>query len=113
MAVLCFNGRSLSSLLKLSINIIYLIILLFLGPSALFTPIGLGKVTGHVISSKNVTHVTDCMKLCMVTEQCNSFSFNERLKNCQVSGSTAEVQSLENQDGFNYYERAAFPVMTP
>ena len=85
-----------------------------LGPSALFTPIGLGKaLAGHVILSKNATDVTECMKLCMVTEQCRSFNFNERLKSCQVSGSTAEVQSLADQEGFNYYERASFRAISP
>ena len=85
-----------------------------LGPSALFTPIGLGKaLAGHVILSKNATEVTECMKLCMVTEQCRSFNFNERLKSCQVSGSTAEVQSLADQEGFNYYERASFRAISP
>jgi len=83
------------------------------GPSALFTPISLGKaLASHVLSSKNATDVTECMKLCLVTKQCKSFNFSDQLKRCQVSGSTAGAQSLDDQESFNYYERDSFQVIS-
>ena len=84
-----------------------------LGADALFTPIGSGKaLAGHVISSLNATDVTQCMKLCLVTEQCKSFNFSEQQKRCEVSNSTTEAKSLKDQEGFNYYERATFQAIS-
>ena len=84
-----------------------------LGPNALFTTIGPGKaLAGHVILSKNANDETECMKLCLVTEQCKSFNFSEQQKKCEVSNSTTEAQSLEDQEGFNYYERSSSKAMS-
>ena len=83
-------------------------------PTALFTPIGFGKaLAGHVISSLVATDVTQCTKFCLVTEQCKSFNFSDKLKRCQLSGSTAEAHSLEDQEGFNYYERSSIQAISP
>ncbi|KAJ7365138.1 hypothetical protein OS493_007787 [Desmophyllum pertusum] len=80
---------------------------------ALFTPIGPGKaLPGHVISSLTVADVIQCMKLCLVTEKCKSFYFSAQLKKCEVSGSKAEKQSLEDREGFYYYEAASFQVIS-
>ena len=82
-------------------------------PSSLFTPMGPGKaLPGHVISSLNTTDVTQCMKFCLVTEHCRSFYFSDKQKRCEVRGYTAEGQSLEEQDGFYYYKRSSFQVIS-
>ncbi|XP_078365706.1 EGF-like repeat and discoidin I-like domain-containing protein 3 isoform X2 [Oculina patagonica] len=79
----------------------------------LFTPVGPGKaLPGHVISTLNVADVMECMKLCLVTEQCKSFNFSNGLLKCEVSGSKAEKPSLEDREGFNYYEAAFYQVIS-
>ena len=84
----------------------------FIVTSALFSPIGSGKALhGHVISSLNDTNAIECMKLCLVTEQCKSFNFSHQLKKCEVSGSTAKAHDLEDHKGFNYYEPPSFQAI--
>ena len=89
-------------------------IFFLLVPDALFTPTGPGKALhGHVISSLNDTNAMQCMKLCLVTEQCKSFNFSDKLKKCEVSGSKAEAYGLKEQEGFNYYEPASYKMIFP
>ena len=80
----------------------------------MFTPTGYRKALRvQVISSLNDTNAIECMKLCMVTAQCKSFNFSHQLKKCEVSGSTAEAQRLEDREDFNYYERPSYGVISP
>lgn len=82
-------------------------------PGTLFTPIGPGKaLSGHVISTLTVADVIDCMKLCLVTQQCKSFNFSNGLLKCEVSGSKAEKPNLEDREGFNYYEAASYQFIS-
>ena len=67
---------------------------------------------GHAISSKNTSDVTECMKLCLVTEQCKSFYFSNQLK-CEVRNASGEVQAVDDQEDFFYYERASFQAISP
>ena len=79
----------------------------------LFTPTGPGKaLSGHVISNLTVADVIECMKLCLVTEQCKSFNFSGQLQKCEVSGSKAEKTSLEDREGFNYFEVASYQTIS-
>ena len=72
-------------------------------------PTGLGKAfSGHVLSSMTAVDVLECMKLCLVTEQCQSFNFSDKLQECEVSGSKAEKSSLEDRKDFNYYEAVSY-----
>ncbi|KAL9976346.1 hypothetical protein ACROYT_G013638 [Oculina patagonica] len=72
---------------------------------ALFTPIGVGKaLSGHEISSLTAVDAIKCMKLCLVTEQCKSFNFSDKLQKCEVNAAKAEKSSLEDREGFNYFE---------
>ena len=80
----------------------------------MFTPIGRGKALhGHVISSQNDTSATECMKMCLITEQCKAFNFSGQMKKCEVSGSKAGVHGLKDQEGFNYYEPASYRMISP
>lgn len=87
--------------------------LFLLVPETLFTPIGPGKaLSGDVISTLTVADVIECLKLCLVTEQCKSFNFSNGLLKCEVSGSKEEKPSLENREGFSYYEAASYQVIS-
>ncbi|KAL9976335.1 hypothetical protein ACROYT_G013625 [Oculina patagonica] len=80
---------------------------------ALFTPIGVGKaLSGHEILSLTDTDVIECTKLCLVTEQCKSFNFSDKLQKCELSGAKAEKSSLEDRKGFNYYEAAPYQMIS-
>ncbi|KAL9976334.1 hypothetical protein ACROYT_G013624, partial [Oculina patagonica] len=83
-------------------------------PGTLFTPIGPGKaLPGHVISTVTVVDVIECLKLCLVTEQCKSFNYSNGLLNkCELSGSKAEKPILEDREGFNYYEASSYQVIS-
>ena len=83
-------------------------------PETLFSPIGPGKAlpAGNVISTLTVADVIECMKLCLVTEQCESFSFSNGLLKCEVGRSKAEKSSLEDREGFNYYEAGSYQVIS-
>ncbi|XP_022804957.1 lactadherin-like isoform X3 [Stylophora pistillata] len=77
---------------------------------ALFEPrFGPGKaLPGHVISSRSVTDVMQCIQLCLVTNQCKSINFSSQLKECEVSGSKSEIASIRERKGFHYYEVVSF-----
>lgn len=79
-------------------------------PGALFTSrFGPGTaLPGHVISSRTVADVIQCMKLCLATNQCKSFNFSAQLKECEANGAKSEKASLQDREGFNYYEVVSF-----
>lgn len=74
---------------------------------------GVGKsLSGHEISSPTAVDVIECMKLCLVTEQCKSFNFSDKLQKCEVSAAKAEMPSLEDRKSFNYYEAASYQMIS-
>jgi len=78
----------------------------------LFKPNGPDKaLSGHVISSVTVTDVKECMKLCLVTVKCKSFNFSDQKKTCEMSGSKAAKSSLQDREGFYYYESSSYQVL--
>nr|XP_058961605.1 lactadherin-like [Pocillopora verrucosa] len=81
---------------------------------ALFMPrFGPDKVqAGQVITSRSVSDVMQCMKLCLVTDQCQSLNFSSSLKKCEVSRSKSEMSSIEDREGFHYYEIVAVEVIS-
>ena len=81
---------------------------------ALFMPrFGPDKVqAGQVITSRSVSDVMQCMKLCLVTDQCQSLNFSSSLKKCEVSRSKSEMSSIEDREEFHYYEIVAVKVIS-
>lgn len=88
----------------------------FLVPATLFSPIGCSPALhNQVISLINTTQTgIDCFKLCLVTEQCKSFKFNNSMQRCEVLSSTTELQSgVELEEGFSCYEPLSYPRISP
>ena len=95
---------------KPKIKTLYFSSIFHLVSGALFEPrFGPGKaLPGHVISSQSVTDVIQCIKLCLETNQCQSINFNNQQKECEVSGSKSEMASIQERNGFHYYEVVSF-----
>lgn len=88
----------------------------FLVPATLFSPIGCSPALhNQVISLINTTQTgIDCFKLCLVTEQCKSFKFNNSMQRCEVLSSTTELQSgVELEEGFSCYEPLSYQRISP
>lgn len=80
---------------------------------ALLALIGPGKaLSGHMISSWTADDVIQCMRLCLITEQCKSFNFSSELLKCEMSDSKAETQNLDDREGFNYYEALSYRAIS-
>lgn len=67
---------------------------------------------GQVITLRSVSDVMQCMKLCLVTDQCQSLNFSSSLEKCEVSRSKSEMSSIEDREGFHYYEIVAVEVIS-
>ena len=98
-------------------NCTLLIYLLFLYP--ITVPSTLFKRTRKaapsvVMTSKITNDVTECTKLCLVTEQCKSFYYSQKMMRCEMIGAAAAGnQELKNKSDFYYYERIPSSLMFP
>ena len=81
-------------------------------PSTLFN--GTSKAAPSVVMTSKITNdVTECTKLCLVTEECKSFYYSQKMMRCEMIGAAAGNQELQNKSDFYYYERIASSLMFP
>ena len=89
------------------------IVAFFLVPTTIFTSTASGEaVQGHVISTLNNTNAIDCFKLCLGTTHCESINLSGRLKMCELSGSTAKAQILEEREEFHLFKSPAHQAIS-
>ncbi|XP_029200554.2 uncharacterized protein LOC114965136 [Acropora millepora] len=81
-------------------------------PSTLFK--GTSKAAPSAVMTSKITNdVTECTKLCLVTEQCKSFYYSQKMMRCEMIGADTGNQELQNKSDFYYYERIAPSLMFP
>ena len=85
----------------------------FLVPTTIFTSTASDEaLQGHVISTLNNTSAIDCFKLCLGTTHCESINLSGRLKMCELSGSTAKAQILEEREEFHLFKSPAHQAIS-
>lgn len=64
------------------------------------------KLIGHTLSKRKATDVFDCA-YCLLSEECKSFNYNEKTRDCYMNARRAKGKDLLLTFGYIYGEKVS------